>query len=143
MAPDGYLHLGVSGCDDVEATTLFQCDICYGNEIRAGEMADFLASSTMARLQSRKDQYCTTSEATAPVNFDSPPQLEPRLGSRLPFSVHDAATNCRRPAEGSAYAVLSRPESGCGLFCKSAFCDGFPVCLEWTEGGMMVALLCG
>jgi hypothetical protein len=114
----------------------------YGNELVEGGMADFLAFSTMSRLQSRNDQYCTTYEATAPVNSDSPPQQQ-RLRSRKLFSVHDAATNCRRAAEGSADAVLSGPDRGCGFFTKSAIRDGFPVYLELADGGMIVALLCG
>ena len=115
----------------------------YGNEICAGRMADFLAPSTMARLQSRNGQYCTTYEAMASVNFDSPPQHEPRLVHTSPSPHTMLRRTVGAPPKYRQRLCRLVLKAAADFFANCAFCDGFSVCLELAGGGMMVALLYG
>src|SRR6188768_1746077 len=75
-------------------------------------------------------KYCTTYEATAPVNFDSPPQhAHCRTVGALPKG--------RQMLRG---LTLTRAAD---VFAKSAFHDGFPLWLEFADEGTIVAILCG
>jgi len=80
----------------------------YGNELVEGGKADFLAFSTMGRLQSRNNQYCTTYEATAPVNSDRSLQLYCLAGDEV-------SARCRRIGR----SVLSDPDRADGFSLKA------------------------
>jgi len=103
----------------------------YGNELVEGGKADFLAFSTMGRLQSRNNQYCTTYEATAPVNSDRSLQLNCLAGDEV-------SARCRRIGR----SVLSGHDKANGFsFGSPRSVIGFSIFRESIDGGMIVAFL--
>jgi hypothetical protein len=87
-------------------------------------------------------KYCTTYEATAPVNFDSPPQHEHWLGT-----YHSPCTALRRTVgtlpKGRQILCCLALTGAADVFAKSAFRDGFSIHLELADEGTIVAIVCG